>query len=139
MKVTMLLADAAQAVGGKLFILGGGWSVTGPGPAPMAMAIKIEVPWDRTNERHHWVLDLVDEDGRAVQVGGPEGARPVQIAGDFEVGRPAGVALGTPIDLPLAITIGPLQLPPGTRCVWQLAIDDEADPHWQVAFSVRPA
>ena len=29
-KVTMMLADAAQAVEGKLYILGGGWSVTGP-------------------------------------------------------------------------------------------------------------
>ncbi|CAN5746218.1 hypothetical protein BH20ACT1_BH20ACT1_10160 [soil metagenome] len=137
MKVTMLLADAAQAVGGKLFILGGGWSVTGPGPAPMAMAIKIEVPWDRTNQRHHWALDLIDQDGRAVLVTGSEGERSVHIAGDFEVGRPAGLAQGTPIDLPLAISIGPLQLPPATRCVWQLAIDGEADPLWQVAFSVR--
>ncbi len=114
MKVTMLLADAAQAVGGKLFILGGGWSVVGPGPAPMAMAIKIEVPWDRTNQRHHWSLDLIDQDGRPVTRGGPEGGRPVHIAGDFEVGRPAGLAQGTPIDLPLAINIGPLHLPPGT-------------------------
>ncbi len=137
MKVTMLLADAAQAVGGKLFVLGGGWSVMGPGPAPMALAIKIEVPWDRTNQRHHWTLDLADEDGRPVQLAGAGGERPVHIAGDFEVGRPAGMAQGTPIDLPLAITIGPLQLPPGTRCVWQLTIDGEADPAWQVAFSVR--
>jgi hypothetical protein len=30
MKVTMMRADAVQAVAGKLYILGGGWSVTGP-------------------------------------------------------------------------------------------------------------
>ena len=36
MKATLLLADAAQAAEGKLYVLGGGWSVTGPGPAPMA-------------------------------------------------------------------------------------------------------
>lgn len=29
MKVTMLLADAATVAEGKLYILGGGWSVTG--------------------------------------------------------------------------------------------------------------
>src|SRR5207244_5203833 len=39
-KVTILLADAAQAVEGKLYVLGGGWSTTGPDPAPMARAIK---------------------------------------------------------------------------------------------------
>jgi hypothetical protein len=33
-KVTMLLADAAQAVDGKLYILGGGWTITGPDPIP---------------------------------------------------------------------------------------------------------
>ncbi len=137
MKVTMLLADAAQAVDGKLFVLGGGWSVTGPAPAPMAMAIKIEVPWDRTNIRHRWSLDLVDQDGHPVQVSGAGGEHPVHISGDFEVGRPAGVAQGTPIDLPLAISVAPLQLPAASRCVWQFAIDGEAHPAWQVAFSVR--
>ncbi|HYT79952.1 MAG TPA: sigma factor [Actinomycetota bacterium] len=30
LKVTMMLADAAEVADGKLFILGGGWSVTGP-------------------------------------------------------------------------------------------------------------
>ena len=64
----MLLADAAQAVGGKLYVLGGGWSVIGPGPATMAIAMKIDVPWDQTNLRHHWILDLVDEDGQPAAV-----------------------------------------------------------------------
>src|SRR5712692_6126152 len=59
MKVTMLLADAAQAVNGKLYILGGGWSVTGPAPSPSAIALKIEVPWDEANTRHKLTLDLV--------------------------------------------------------------------------------
>ncbi|MGI9120008.1 MAG: DUF6941 family protein [Acidimicrobiales bacterium] len=133
----MLLADAAQAVGGKLFILGGGWSVIGPGPAPMAIAMKIDVPWDQTNQRHRWVLDLVDQDAQPIVVTTPEGERPVRISGDFEVGRPAGLAQGTPIDLPLAISVGPIPLPPGSRCVWQLSIDGQADPAWTLAFDVR--
>ena len=44
----MMLADSAQVSEGKLFILGGGWSVTGP-PAPSAIALHVEVPWDQTN------------------------------------------------------------------------------------------
>ena len=133
----MLLADAAQAVGGKLFILGGGWSVIGPGPAPMAIAMKIDVPWDQTNQRHRWVLDLVDQDAHPIMVPTEDGERPVQISGDFEVGRPAGLAQGTPIDLPLAISVGAIPLPPGSRCVWQLSIDGKADPAWTLAFDVR--
>ena len=144
----MLLADAAQAVGGKLYVLGGGWSVIGPAPAAMAIAMKIDVPWDQATVRHRWVLDLIDEDGHPVRTrptgdppseeGRPEEGRPVQVSGNFEVGRPATVAEGTPIDLPLAINFGPLLLPAGRRCVWRLSIDGLSDPDWQVAFDVRP-
>ena len=35
----MLLCDAAQAVEGKLYILGGGWNTIGPDPAPTAIAM----------------------------------------------------------------------------------------------------
>ena len=44
-KVTMLLCDAAQVADGKLFVLGGGWSLTGPDPMPSAIALKIDVGW----------------------------------------------------------------------------------------------
>lgn len=138
MRVTMLLADAAQAVGGKLYVLGGGWSVIGATPAPMAIAIKIDVPWSETDVRHRWTLDLIDQDGRPVLVPAAAGAEPVTISGEFQVGRPPGLAEGTPIDLPLAISVGPLALPPGTRCVWQLSIDGRTAPDWQLAFDVRP-
>ena len=38
MKVTMLLADYAAVADGKLTIVGGGWSVTGPVSPPFAIA-----------------------------------------------------------------------------------------------------
>src|SRR5713226_1107647 len=117
MKVTMLLADAAQAVAGKLFILGGGWSITGPNPIPSAIALKIEVPWDQANRRHTVKLELFDADGRAVRVPTPEGEKILEVAGEFEVGRPPGLPPGTPLDAMLAINLGPLQIPGGTRYV----------------------
>ena len=39
----MLLCDSAQVADGKLYILGGGWSMTGPDPVPSAVALKIDV------------------------------------------------------------------------------------------------
>ena len=51
MKVTILLADSAQAINGKLYILGGGWSIADPGPVVMALAMKIEVPWDQAKRQ----------------------------------------------------------------------------------------
>jgi hypothetical protein len=88
MRVTMMLADAAQESGGKLFILGGGWSVTGPTIPPSAVALKIDVPWDQANRRHHWVLELVTEDGDPVVIEGEA----LRADGEFEVGRPPGIA-----------------------------------------------
>ena len=138
MKVTILLADAAQAVGGKLYILGGGWSITGPDPIPMAIAIKIEVPWTDANTPHRLRLALFDEDGQPVMVPTSTGDRPLEIHSTFEVGRPAGLKHGTPLDVPLAINIGPLPLRPDSRYVWRCFINDESEGDWQASFSTRP-
>lgn len=138
MLVTMMLADAVQEAGGKLFILGGGWSVTGPEVPPMAVALKIDVPWTEANRRHDWQLQLLDADGEAVHhpgVGGP--GDPIEARGDFEVGRPPGLAPGTDIDLPLAISVGPLALSPGRRYSWRLTIDGHSDAEWVRSFTVR--
>jgi hypothetical protein len=137
MKVTMLLADAAQAVEGKLYVLGGGWSVTGPDPSPMALALKFEVPWDRANERHHWELQLVDADGAKVLIPTDAGDQEVVVSGEIEVGRPPGLMAGTPLDVPAAINFGPLPLPPGRRYVWQLRVNGDMREEWQVAFVTR--
>jgi Family of unknown function (DUF6941) len=139
-KVTMMLADAAQEVGGKLYVLGGGWSITGPEPVPMAIALKLEVPWDRTNLQHSLLLELLDEDGEPVLVPGQDGEEvPLQVTGEFEAGRPAGIKPGTPIDSALAVNFGPLPLENGRRYQWRLSIDGETDEDWTLGFSTRPA
>jgi hypothetical protein len=133
MKVTMLLADAAQAVNGKLYILGGGWSIVGLDPTPTAIALKIDVPWDQANRPHTLALALLDSDGRPVMVEN----RPVEFRGDFEAGRPAGLVPGSDLDVAVAVSMGPLPLAPGRRYVWRCAIDDESREEWQVAFQTR--
>jgi hypothetical protein len=141
-RATVLLADAAEALNGKLYILGGGWSITGPGPVPFAIAIKIEVPWDRANERHTLTLTLLDGDGHQVPVEqAPDAApEPLVIRGDFEVGRPVGVPRGTPLDSVFAINFGGgLALPPGARYEWRVEINEETRAEWTVGFTTRPA
>jgi hypothetical protein len=139
-KVTLLLADAAQAVNGKLYILGGGWSITGPQPTAMAMAVKIEVPWDRSNIKHVWHLELLDGDGQPVEVPSPPAGerKPLELRGEFEAGRPAGLKPGTPLDVALALNFGPLPIPPGGRYSWRFSIDGFED-DWQVGFTTRAA
>lgn len=137
MRVTMLLADFAEAVNGKLYIMGGGWSMTGPGPSPSAIALKIDVPWDEANKKHHLKLELVDADDRPVVIPTPAGDSSVQIESDFEIGRPVGLKPGTPLDMPLAINVPPLPLRPDTRFVWRLHIDGHTQEDWQVSFTTR--
>ena len=137
-RATMMLCDAAQVADGKLYILGGGWSVTGPDPAPSAVAIKLEVDWHEAANPHHWELFLEDADGRPVGFETPEGSQVIEIRGDFEVGRPEGVPAGTPIDLPLAINLGPLPLNPGARYTWRFTLDGESDESWSLGFTTRP-
>ena len=140
MKVTMMLADAAQAAEGKLYILGGGWSVTGPTPSPSAIALYIQVPWDRTNVEHSFRFDLIDSDGNAVELETEADVEEsITFEGTFEVGRPPGVKPGTSIDVPLAINFGPLPLPPGGRYEWRLSINQESHEDWRLPFSTRPA
>lgn len=140
MKVFLLLADAAQSAEGKLNVLGGGWSITGPMPSPMALAIKIEVPWDRGNILHQWKLELVDADGQPIQVPiTPDGEMAaIELTGTFEPGRPPGLRAGTPLDVVLAINFGPMPIPPGGRYEWRFSIEGYEDV-WSVAFSTRPA
>jgi len=115
----MLLCDSAQEVGGKLYILGGGWSVLGTPNTPtnMAVAIKLSVPWDQANERHQLRLMLMDGDGQQVDTG--EG--PIGVVGEFEVGRPPGMKRGSPIDTPFVASFV-LALEPD-QYVWELEID----------------
>src|SRR5438094_10551900 len=122
MRVTMLLADAAQAINGKLYILGGGWSIIGPDPGPSAIAIKIEVPWDEANKRHKLKLELVDQDGQPVTVPTPTGEKPVQLQRDYEVGRPPGLKPGTPLDMAIVLNVGPIPIKADSRLIWRLYI-----------------
>ena len=106
----MLLADFAQVADGKLTVVGGGWSLTGPEPAPFGIAILVHVPWDQANRRHLLRLELLDADGEQVLVTTDDGDEaPIVFFDDieFEVGRPAGIKPGTPLELPLAITSEP--------------------------------
>lgn len=138
MRVKLLLCDAAQAVNGKLYILGAGWNLAGPDPGPSALALQIDVPWDQANRRHHITLALLTDDGQPVKGPTPDGDKPVQIDADFEVGRPPGHKPGTPLSVVFAVNIGPLPLVPDRRFEWRCHIDDEAHDDWVVGFSTRP-
>ncbi|MBU6515001.1 MAG: hypothetical protein KGL23_04160 [Acidobacteriota bacterium] len=138
MNVTMLLADSAQVAEGKLYILGGGWSLSGPEPVPSAVAIKVEVDTHEFDRMHHWELFLEDADGQLVQFESPDGPQTIEIRGDFSASAPDGVPAGTPVDVPIAVNLGPIPLRANSRFTWRLVIDGESLTGATASFTTRP-
>ena len=124
-RAIVLMADAVQVTDGKLFILGGGLGVIGPRPQHISIAARIGVPWDQANTKHEWRIALTDEDGRPVEIGN----KVVGLNGQFEAGRPAGVAPGSELWVLLGINFGHLPLPRGKRFTWTLSINGETSEH----------
>lgn len=95
----LILADAAQEVNQKLYLLGGGWTIWNaaqyPSHATFAVALGLLVPWEETNERKQVAIVLVDPDGQAL----------AQFQAELEVGRPPGISPGTPQRAILAATL----------------------------------
>ena len=86
----LMIADAAEVVGNKLYVMGGGWdklSVGGDFPTSrqIGIAVSFTVPWSETNERHEFELEVATEDFQTLH----------KANGGLEVGRPAGATPGS--------------------------------------------
>ena len=101
----LLLADSAQAVDGKLFILGGAWNMLRfpefPASLMVGIAVAVDVDWIETNARHHLDIHFEDADGNAMDP---------RIGADFEAGRPPGAIAGAELRIVLAVN-GPVAIP----------------------------
>jgi hypothetical protein len=84
----LILADFAEVIGGKLYLMGGGWEAIGGDALPitraLGIAVGVRVPWAETNQRHTVEIEVQDEDGLQL----------ARIDGHFEVGRPPGIPTG---------------------------------------------
>ncbi|BCJ64834.1 DUF6941 family protein [Polymorphospora rubra] len=129
----LILCDAAQAVSGKIHMLGAGWSMTSSPTAPHAVAVLIKVPWDRANQQLPLKLQLLEADGNPVKVTASDGEVPIGADANIEVGRPPGLAPGTMLDASFALNIPSLPLPPG-RYEWRMSF---AGQEFVQSFTVR--
>jgi len=137
-RATLMLADYATADGGKLTVVGGGWTVRGAQPGPGAIAGTIEVPPALANRQHQLRFELIDFDGQPVHVETPDGEQPLVIEGQFDVTRTPGMPIGAPLTCPIAINLAHFPLPPGGRFVWRYEIDGIANEDWRLAFVTQP-
>lgn len=137
LRVTIMLCDHAQVADGKLFISGGGWSITGTPTPPSAIAILLQVPWSQANSNIRFKVRLVGSNGETVTQPNLTGQlAPVEVTGEFEVERPPDLPDGTQLEAPIAINIPPLLLQPG-RYTWELWVDEMSLDEWQVSFLAR--
>ena len=84
----VILADAAQVVGNKLYTLGGGWNLYHgqqyPLVFPFAIAVGILIPWSETNRKHRFEMIIRASEGKEMVKG----------EGEFEIGREVGIPAG---------------------------------------------
>lgn len=94
----ILIADYADIVNGKLYLMGGGWDTFYAREVPvqvrMGIAIGVRIDWDETNQRIPVHVYVEDDDA----------AQLARIEGAMQVGRPA-------------------QLLPGSRQLSQMAVN----------------
>lgn len=123
MRATIVLADFAETdPGGKVHILGAGWSVTGPQPGPQAVVGFIQVPSDWAGKAVPFVLRLADQVGEVVEVHGPAGPQPMELTGQVEVREPEGWDKSIDLNVAFAVNLT-LPLPPGQSYTWSLEVD----------------
>jgi hypothetical protein len=123
-----VLGDFAQTTGGKLTVVGAGWSVVNaqqyPQILPFGLGIGILVPWSETNAPHQFAFAIEDADSNQIASGG----------GVVEAGRQPGMPVGMVQRVVLGIA-GQVQLPkPGTYVVVVTAAGDEK----RIVFEALP-
>lgn len=100
----LILADYAQVIGGKLYMMGGGWTKMTLGKPlseghshhqAVAIALAVTVPWHRANEQHGFEIDVQTDDGETIS----------KLNGMFETGRPPGTPPGQDQRVQLAVTM----------------------------------
>ena len=84
-----MLADRAEVLNGKLYMMGGAWDrrhIRDIGaPVALTIVVGVLVPWNLTNEPHRLRIRVEDEDGAPV---------PPEVEATVNVGRPANATQG---------------------------------------------
>lgn len=114
----LLMADRAEALNGKLYIMGGAWDtnyVQNFGqPILLSMAIGILVPWNSTNVPHTLRVTIEDLDGHPVGF---------NVEAGFTVGRPPFAVPGSDQRTILSVPVVPQLFPRAGRYSVKAFID----------------
>lgn len=128
----LMLADRAEVVGGKLYMMGGGWEVLNlrsiADVASFGIAVGILVPWNATNTDHSLVLRMEDADGRET----------MRAQAGFRTGRPPHIDQGAEQRVMFVIPVGIVFPSPGNYVVVGAIGEDERRVRLRVLISPNP-
>jgi hypothetical protein len=123
MEATVFLCDFAEEVGGKLYIMGAGWSrLKRPRvPTTMSLAVKLTIPWEESGAVHKLKAELVTSDNETMTIEG----KPVRVTGEVGSHPTPDVSRDVPLDVNFALRFEGIALDSG-RYAWRLEVDDQA-------------
>ena len=108
----LILADFAEVVNGKLYVMGGGWDrklhSSQTAGLEFGFAAGMLVPWTLANEEHRFSIGIEDADGNVL-------GKPVE--GGLKVGRPIQSVAGQAFRALIAGRLQGPSLEPGTYAI----------------------
>ncbi len=116
-----MVADAVQAVAGKLYIIGGGWDTlfvrAFPARHPtLGIGMRIRIPWSDL-DTFTLAVDLVDEDGSSLFKG-------KRLAQRIKINRPPAMPAGGDMGIVRAFTFNNLVFPKEGGYAFRILVDD---------------
>jgi hypothetical protein len=124
----LLVADRAEVVNGKLYLMGGSWDRIQPPSFPhrmlLGIALGVRIPFAHTDDQHTVAIDL--------QLGEQ---RLLGFEAKLTTGRPPGMA-GMDMLVPMAFNV-PVAIPSEGQLVLRAAVDERAPRRHEIKVSQR--
>lgn len=108
---TLMLADWAETINGKLYVQGGGWDrwlLAPDRPVEFAIAASVLTPWSLANQEREFAVAIESEDGAAIA--------PL-LTGSFTVGRPPNARPGQLFRSPITARVAMPKMSAGVHRV----------------------
>ena len=126
----LLVADRAEVVNGKLYLMGGSWDRIQPPTFPhrmmLGIALGVRIPFSHTDDQHKVSVEIQHDEKRLVG-----------FEAKLTTGRPPGMA-GMDMLVPMAFNI-PIAIPAEGLVVLRAAVDDRPPRRHEIKAMQRAA
>ena len=123
------MADRAEVVNGKLYLMGGSWDRVQPPQFPhrmmLGIALGVRIPFAHTDDQHTVAIELLHDDTRMIG-----------FEAKLATGRPPGMA-GMDMLVPMAFNI-PIAIPGEGQVTLKAIIDGRSGRRHEIKVTQRP-